>query len=75
MTVQGRVLWFNRDKGYGFISVCDGQDVFAHHSEFRDCDAVLWRDDLVEFEIIPGDRGPKAIQIRKIQPESLAGNA
>ena len=64
MTVQGRVLWFNRNKGYGFISVPDGQDVFAHHSEFHNCDEILRRDDCVEFEIMPGDRGPKAIRIR-----------
>ena len=32
---QGTVKWFNAEKGFGFITVADGQDVFVHYSEHR----------------------------------------
>jgi CspA family cold shock protein len=64
MKNQGKVLWFNRDKGYGFISIENGYDVFVHYSEYE---GDLNRNDLVEFEVIPGDRGPKATNVRKIE--------
>ena len=64
MKKQGRVLWFNREKGYGFISMENEPDVFVHHSEYK---GDLQRNDSLEFEVIPGDRGPKAINVRKIE--------
>lgn len=57
----GRVKWFSSEKGYGFIERDGQEDVFVHYSQismegFRTLDAG----EPVEFDIITGDRGPKA---------------
>ncbi|NQU76859.1 MAG: cold shock domain-containing protein [Planctomycetes bacterium] len=64
----GTVKWFNDSKGYGFIACDSGTDVFVHHSEiqaggFR----TLSEGEAVEFEIAEGDKGPKAVNVRKAQ--------
>jgi CspA family cold shock protein len=57
---QGTVKWFNPDKGYGFISVEGGADVFAHYSEIQmDGFKTLEEGQLVEFEITDGQGGKK----------------
>ena len=58
---QGTVKWFNAEKGYGFITVTDGQDVFVHYSNiemsgFR----VLEEGQAVEFTVGSGQKGPQA---------------
>ncbi len=63
----GKVKWFNESKGFGFITGDDGKDVFVHYSDlagegFR----TLAEDDAVEFEVAEGDRGPKAINVKKV---------
>ena len=65
--MQGRVRWFNNDKGYGFIAITesnDGRDIFAHYRNMPDRSRMN-RGDLVEFDIEEGERGPKAINIKK----------
>lgn len=64
---QGVVKWFNSSKGYGFIKADDGQEVFVHHtsiqmSGFRN----LAEGQRVEFEIIPGPKGPKADKVNVV---------
>jgi cold shock protein len=65
---QGTVKWFNPDKGYGFISVEGGDDVFAHYSEIQsDGFKTLDEGQLVEFDITDGQNGKKqASNIRKV---------
>jgi cold shock protein len=55
---EGIVKWFNPDKGYGFISREDGDDLFVHFSEIKmDGFKTLNQDDKVQFEITTGQNG------------------
>lgn len=63
----GTVKWFNDDKGFGFLAVEGGKDVFVHHSSiisngFRS----LSEGERVEFTIEDGPKGPSATNVRKI---------
>lgn len=64
----GRVKWFNNDKGYGFITPeGGGNDVFAHYTAiqaqgFR----TLTDDQRVEFDIVDGEKGQQAENIRPL---------
>jgi CspA family cold shock protein len=64
---NGTVKWFNESKGFGFITQDDGgPDVFAHYSEIQgDGFKNLAEGDAVTFEIVDGDKGPKATNIVK----------
>ena len=65
--MQGRVKWFNNSKGYGFISRDDGGDVFVHYSAIKDDGfRSLQEGDLVEFEIVEGQKGPQAAEVAKV---------
>lgn len=58
---QGTVKWFNNEKGYGFIAVDDGQDVFVHYSAIQsDGYKSLDENQRVEFEVVQGPKGPQA---------------
>jgi CspA family cold shock protein len=63
--MKGKVKWYNPRKGYGFILGEDGNEVFVHSSAIPD-GTYLNDDDEVEFEIEKSDRGPKAIDIKKL---------
>ncbi|NIO06173.1 MAG: cold shock domain-containing protein [Proteobacteria bacterium] len=63
---KGRVKWFNEQKGYGFISRDDGDDVFVHFSSIQqDGYKVLYEGDEVEFDISQGEKGPQAVNVVK----------
>jgi cold shock protein len=65
--MQGKVKWFNPEKGYGFIEVEEGKDVFVHYSEIQDEGfKTLEEGQEVEFEIVEGNRGPQAASVVKI---------
>ncbi|WLR61817.1 cold shock domain-containing protein [Guptibacillus hwajinpoensis] len=65
--MQGKVKWFNNEKGFGFIEREDGDDVFVHFSAisgegFKSLEEVQ----TVEFEIVDGARGPQAANVEKV---------
>lgn len=62
----GTVKWFNADKGFGFITNSDGNDVFAHFSQIQgDGFKSLDEGQSVTFDIEDGQRGPQAVNIVK----------
>jgi CspA family cold shock protein len=62
----GKVKWFNNAKGYGFVGRDDGPDVFVHYSAILgDGYRTLAEEDLVEFEIVQGPKGPQAANVKK----------
>lgn len=64
---QGTVKWFNKTKGYGFISTDSGDDIFVHYSEILSDGFKQLKDgQRVEFNIVNGKKGPAASQVRKI---------
>ena len=62
---QGTVKWFNSEKGYGFIAVDGGQDLFVHYTAI-DMEGYRSLEDgqRVEFEVSEGPKGPQAEQVR-----------
>jgi CspA family cold shock protein len=64
---QGTVKWFNPDKGYGFIAVDNGKDVFVHYTAIQmDGYRTLEEGQRVEFDIMQSDRGPQAEAVRSV---------
>ena len=65
---QGTVKWFNGDKGYGFISRADGDDLFVHFSEIQmEGYKTLDEGQAVEFDITTGQNGKlQASNVRKL---------
>ncbi|WP_100400232.1 cold shock domain-containing protein [Bacillus sp. FJAT-44742] len=65
--MQGKVKWFNNEKGFGFIEREDGDDVFVHFSAINTEGYKSLEDGQdVEFEIVEGSRGPQAANVEKI---------
>ena len=63
---NGTVKWFNANKGFGFITSEDGQDLFAHFSAIQsDGFKSLDEGQKVEFDVEVGQRGPQAVNITK----------
>ena len=64
---DGTVKWYDRRKGYGFISVSDGSDVFVHYTNLAEDGMVLYEGDSVSFDLIPGEKGPRADKVNVTQ--------
>lgn len=62
----GKVKWFNSEKGFGFIEVEGGEDVFVHFSAIQgEGFKTLEEGQEVSFEIVEGNRGPQAANVTK----------
>jgi CspA family cold shock protein len=65
--MQGKVKWFNAEKGYGFIETEQGGDVFVHFSAIQqDGFKTLDEGQAVQFDIVEGTRGPQAANVNKL---------
>lgn len=67
-STTGTIKWFNQEKGYGFISCDNGNDVFVHYSHVKEkgTDKDLHEGENVSFDIEQGAKGPMAINVQKI---------
>ena len=64
---KGTVKWFNNQKGFGFISDEQGNDVFVHYSGIQSNGfKSLEEGQEVEFEVIEGQKGPQAVNVVKL---------
>jgi CspA family cold shock protein len=63
--MKGKVKWYNARKGYGFVEGEEGKDIFIHRSSIPQ-GIFLNEGDDIEYEIEDTDRGPKAINIKKV---------
>lgn len=65
--MQGKVKWFNAEKGYGFIETEEQGDIFVHFSAIQgDGFKTLDEGQSVEFEVVEGERGPQAANVIKL---------
>jgi len=62
--MQGKVKWFNAEKGFGFIETEEGNDVFVHFSAIQsEGFKTLDEGQNVEFDVVDGNRGPQAANV------------
>lgn len=64
----GIVKWYSMDKGYGFISCNEGNDVFVHHSQIKEkgTEKDLHEGENITFDIQENEKGPMAINVQKL---------
>ena len=63
----GIVKWYDSQKGYGFISGNDGEDVFVHHSQIKEKgnNKDLNEGEEVQFDVVKSEKGFHAINVQK----------
>lgn len=67
MPESGTVKWFNNEKGYGFLTPEEGEDVFVHQSAIQmEGYRSLAEGQKVEFEIVDGPKGKQAANVRAL---------
>ena len=65
--MQGKVNWFNAEKGFGFIETEEGTDVFVHYSAIAmDGYKTLEEGAEVEFDVVEGAKGPQATDVKRV---------
>lgn len=71
----GKVKWYDQEKGFGFISGDDGEDVFLHANALPQGVSTLGGGTRVEFGIVEGRRGAQALSVTVLEPApSVAAN-
>ncbi len=66
---SGKVKWFDNKKGFGFIAQDSGQDVFVHHTSIIGSGfKTLNEGEMVNFEVVSSDKGPKAQNVQRVPP-------
>lgn len=73
---EGKVKWYDKKKGYGFILSEDGSDIFVHYTSFSETSVRTLNDgEDVTFDIVPGEKGPRAQNVmRKITKKSSSAS-
>ena len=67
---KGKIRWFDNKKGYGFIEQADGKDLFVHYSAITmEGYKTLKAKEEVEFEVVDGEKGPQAEDVRRVGAE------
>ncbi len=62
--MTGKVKWFNAEKGYGFITTEEGNDLFVHYSQIRkEGYKALEENEEVQFDVTEGTKGPQASNV------------
>ena len=65
--MEGKVKWFNAEKGFGFIEKEEGGDVFVHFSAIQgEGYKSLDENERVQFEVVQGNRGPQAANVVRL---------
>jgi CspA family cold shock protein len=65
---SGNVKWFDNERGYGFISANEGNDVFLHHSQVKEKgnNKDIHEGEALTFDIVEGKKGPSATNVQKV---------
>ena len=63
----GKIKWFNKEKGYGFIDGNNGEDIFVHYSAIKqDGYKSLSEGQIVEYELLETEKGLQAINVKEV---------
>jgi CspA family cold shock protein len=63
---EGKVKWYDKKKGYGFILSDDGSDIFVHYTSFSETSTRSLNDgEDVTFDVVPGEKGPRAQNVTR----------
>ena len=74
--MRGTVKWFNKERGYGFITADEGTDYFVHFSGISGSGfRSLESDDIVEFDLKKTERGMKAVNVKPILTREMVRDA
>ncbi len=65
--MTGKVKWFNSEKGFGFITTENGEDLFVHFSQIqKDGFKTLEEGEAVTFDVVEGQKGPQAANVESL---------